>query len=358
MWILLRLVVSGIGFAIRYLTRQSRKLPLSSFSGISYSEQIFRSKGRVTGYRLSVPLESGVVFVLTREGGFDRWSKALGLSVEFQTGDPDFDRRVYVACDHPFFCRSLKENCKTREAVDLLLSGGFRRVWSDGKWLHASSDRVQEHSKFVPLLDTLKEGVSHAEAGMARRTSDDFAWRVLLVEALLWAMAGYAGASLLELITAPQDVHLDQSRLIWLGLGLSAVVGCGLIGLIVVFLQRSSRSHRVLWESSLLLLFSLPVFGIQGVSDVNRGGDQSPSVEMQVRVERKWTTVHRRRRGRRSVQHYASFRPESPGIPFPNRVRVTSTLYQSLPENQTIPVELGQGRLGLHYFRKINGREL
>jgi hypothetical protein len=58
---------------------------------------------------------------LLGEGGFDRLAKRIGYAIEPQTGDADFDRRIYLATDHAELGGALAARPEARRAIlDLL----------------------------------------------------------------------------------------------------------------------------------------------------------------------------------------------------------------------------------------------
>ncbi|WP_156035571.1 hypothetical protein [Caulobacter sp. UNC358MFTsu5.1] len=65
---------------------------------------------------------------LVREGGFDRLAKRIGYAVEPQTGDADFDRRVYLITDDDALARALGDSPEARRAVLDLLDLDISRI--------------------------------------------------------------------------------------------------------------------------------------------------------------------------------------------------------------------------------------
>ncbi len=355
MWILLRLIAMAIGFVARHLSWSRKREDNQSHHGIAYSEITSRHKGRVVKFEISVPLETGLVFVFTPEGGGDRFFKRLGLTEEFQTGDDSFDEKTYVGSDHPVLLNVLRGDRSFREIVGQMLAAGFFRVWSDGHRLFAESRDEKPASAWVGRLAQLKSLIEAASRSSRGRLADPFAARVLLVEALVWSIAGYAAVAYFQ-VFGDVGSHFSGLRLILPGLFVAVVTFAALLGVIVLILERSSRSHRVLVESQILLLLSLPVLGIETVADINRRLDVTPPVMVEVRVEEKWTTTSRRRRGGTRTHYHA--RLTSLGeITVPSPLKVPAGIYSSLVPGRSIGVEVGAGRLGFPYFRSVNGIE-
>lgn len=119
---------------------------------------------------------------------------------------------------------------------------------------------------------------------------------------------------------------------------------------------QSSSSHRVLVESQILLLLSLPVLGVQTVADINRRLDATLPVVVEARVEEKWTTVTRRTKGGTRT-HYHARLTSSGKIALPSPLKVPAGIYASLVPGRSIEVEVGVGRVGFPYFRAVNGIE-
>ena len=77
-------------------------------------------------FRLGLPCGSGFSLSLKPEGDLDRWSKAIGLTKECQTGDPAFDDTVYVLSDNPRLPSHAAARCKAaRRRSRLAVGGGF-----------------------------------------------------------------------------------------------------------------------------------------------------------------------------------------------------------------------------------------
>ena len=81
--------------------------------------------------------------VLRAENSLDRLGKRIGVNREIQTGDQDFDARVYVESDAPDqdLQRTLADD-RVRRAVRALLDGGAVRVELDPTGLTATQGMV------------------------------------------------------------------------------------------------------------------------------------------------------------------------------------------------------------------------
>jgi hypothetical protein len=59
---------------------------------------------------------------IRKEGVGDRMAKKIGLSVEAQTNDPEFDSNYYIDCDNNPFAKQFLSNIETRRIIEELLS--------------------------------------------------------------------------------------------------------------------------------------------------------------------------------------------------------------------------------------------
>ena len=353
MWILLRLIAMGIGFAVSRLNWSRKREDNNRIHGIAYSELKKTQNGRVTRFELSVPLDTGLVFVFTPEQGIDRLLKRIGLTEEFQTGDEGFDQNVYVGSEHPLLLNTLRNAAACREVVAQAFAAGFRRIWSDGRRLFAIAWQPLPAEHWVQKLARLGRAVELAASRSPGRLSDPFAARVLLVETALWSLAGYALVASLQMF-GDVGPHFDPFRLVAAGC-LASVPVFGVLGwAVLAFLQRSSRSHRVLVESGVLLALSLPVVGIQTAADLNRRFDSTPPVMVEARVDDKWSTTTKSTKGGRRTDYYARFTSLGE-LTLPSQLTVPVEIHRSLRKGRTASVEVGMGRLGFPYFRSVNG---
>ena len=354
MWILLRLAAAGVGFLIRLGSRFAAAGEERVFEGHRYNCHVSKKKGQVTSFRLSMAFPKGVVFGMTCERSWDAFFKSLGFSAEYQTGDATFDDKVYIACDNPAFCHALKNQPRHRELLLEFFAAGFYRIRSDGNRLMIEAKR-ELPDKWVVHLPEAQKLLLAALADTPSYLSDPFVWRALLVEAVIWSLAGYAVASGVDFAVHKQDFHVKPYSVIGYGVCASIALMALLMFAIVVFLQRSSRSHRILIESFVALLLSLPIAGIQLVSDLNRGLDGKPSLMATVEVQRAYEQVHRGRRGRRWYTYHMEIGPADSPVLLPLKIDISRTVYTSIQARKPISIEMGPGFLGLPWYRKING---
>lgn len=355
MWILIRISLALCGFAARYLYNLG-SWSQQTIGGRDFLEYVATSKKSVVKHCLGVEF-SGPAFVMTREAAWDRTFKFLGLSAEFQTGDEQFDRNIYIASDHPFFCDALRDSAAIRDQIQWLFANvtDAQRIVCNGKVLYLQGDSQLAREQAGKGIAALEQQLSSSLAHLPGRFTDSFAWRALVVESVVWSMAGYAIGAVLS-VSVHHDLYLDQWHLITYGGVLGVLALVAILALIVAFLQRSSRSHRILVECALVLLLALPLLGYQGVADFNRLADDAPPQIIETTVVRMWTEIHKTKRSSYTTYHIEVAQPlEAEGIVLPKQIDLTFDAYATLQEGEKFVVEVGTGKLGIPWYRKING---
>jgi len=352
MWISFRVLIALIAFAARFVSPFFRPKAKGSFAGQPWYERLEKSKqGDIESFRVGMPLPVPVGFRLQPEEPSDRWFKRMGLAHEFQTGDAQFDDAVYIACDHPALHRVLRQKEKARERVETVFAAGFRRIWSDGRilWIERYSDTAPA-PKDLEQLNNLRVALADLKSGLAW-SPDPFTFRVVAVEAITWSIFAYALGGAIEYFFDKTDIHVEPVELVAPGLAAGAVLFLALFGLIALFLRGSSRGSRILIEGIVLLALSVPIAGIQLVSDVNRAFDRSEPVTSRWVVKDKYTVSGRKR----TTAYYVVLGPAvgTSITDVPGKISVASSLYYGAQRGRQIELQISRGALGFPWYRRI-----
>ncbi|NDD91935.1 hypothetical protein EBZ37_07610, partial [bacterium] len=178
------------------------------------------------------------------------------------------------------------------------------------------------------------------------------------IESALWSIGGYAVAELIELFFQSQDHHLNLGKLLTLSLMTAAALLFVCVSLVFGLLKGSSRAHRIITESKLILVFALPISAFSALSDVNRYLDHEPGVVEQLQVEQ---LEKRRHRGRRGLYYYYTYRAHlrtkpnqlSPNLGQGRWIKISSEQYESASGKCTAILEVAPGRLGVPWIREL-----
>lgn len=358
MWIIIRLVLAAIGFVVR----QWRHRPLGQAAGEHKGMPYFvrkRSTKKTVSLSIGMPLMAPTWIRMHRESALDKFFKRIGVANELTTGDPTFDERVYVTCDHPAVATLLAGAPELRAAILAAFAHGCQSVRYDGSmvWMERMNAVVASPKLLDPLLalQTASEPLCEEPR---RWFADRFLWKALFVEGLIWSIAGYALGALLGYGVHNEDFHIWPSAVVWTGLQVALVALAALLGGIWLLMRGSSRGHRVVIESSIVLALGLPIAAIQAVGDSNRALDEAPARTLSVHASRCQVRTHGTRRKRYSYHALLTAEPRSapdaPDAPaMPADIEVSPELCGAIKPGSELELELGPGRWGIPWYRRI-----
>ena len=356
MWIVIRLVLAAIGFAIRIFAPR-RGLGTAQMAGDTpVYVNVHRSKGRrIVGFTIAIERKTPTWIRLHAENAIDRTFKAIGIANELQTGDSAFDRKVYVTCDHPHVATVLTESPDLRRAIVAMLDDGFRKIVFDGTTVRADRRASEEPSGNELLaLKAVSDAAWRLSEPPPSRAGDPFVWKALVVEGVIWSIGGYAIGAAIELAAVREDVHLATGPLWQTGILVALVGFLALLAVIVLWMRGSSRGHRVIVESVLVLLLALPVTSMQAVADTNRALDNAAPTIVERTYTRCETRRHRSRRSTRYSYHlYLSPPGNGDGPTLPSEIQITGSLCTAAQGSGVATMAIGPGRWGIPWYRWI-----
>lgn len=292
---------------------------------------------------------------LSLEGALDRFFKAAGFSREFQTGEEQFDRRIYIACDHPAIETLLQESREVRAAILDLLRNDDASIHADGEylWVRRPGDTLPSAME-VQHLATIRAGFAEIPSDSFRLLRDSFFWRALLVQSIAWSLAFYGLPAVIEMIVRWEPLYFDWGPVIRLGLLAAAGLFAGLAFLAWLILRGSSRAHRVFVESLVVLTIGVPLSSIEMVSDANILLDHSAAQEISVMVDSKYTTTSRGRRGRRTTHYHLRLNPAvDAAVKIPNEFTVSSAVYSQAARGSHLTIAVREGAFHFPWVEQI-----
>lgn len=351
MWVVLRLVLALVGFAIRMpWWRRRIGEPAGEYNGIPYWIRNRRSwlKRSKYDHRIGMALQSPTWIRMAYESSFDKLCKRIGIANEQSTGDARFDEDVYVTCDHPFVGALLATSAELRAAVRAALLKSYT-VHYDGSFIWLIDDWIDKPREAAPeLVDAIRRASAPLQdSELPGRFRDRFLAKAFVVEGFVWAMAAYASGTFIEHVWVGKEfVHASLFWLVMLGLGFAAVLFASLVAIIVWWMRGSSRGHRVIAESLIVLLFALPFAGIQLASDTNRELDTSAPV---VREGIARTCEVRPAKGEPIyLLHMQRVEP-----PVRDEIKVAKQICESVMRGTPVRFTVGAGFWGLDWYRRI-----
>jgi hypothetical protein len=326
-------------------------------AGVAYTPMT--NKQGLCAVTVGAPTRASVEFELKPESRLDRFAKGLGLSVEGQVGEPDFDRRLYLDCDDPYLLTGMRYDHDLPEALLDLFS--------------IRLPNVRGVSRLVCRGGTVRLVLqASGDLGDATRIAADVAPALLAVAARLDASAGtprrdplwMRAAVLLGIASGLFANGLVQSfRVGWNGLPntlddgslalYGAIGGATLLGLLLVatwsLLGRTSRAHLVLLQ---VLAFGGPgafATALTLARDLNMDADTAPATDYATQVVGTRTTHSRKGDTHRYVTLGAW-----PGSGGNQEIEVS---YDHFPPSGTpVTVRMHDGFLGMPWIESFEPR--
>lgn len=361
MWILAKVSIAGFAFIARLFSRTysflskelAEEFRYENITG--YIKPTTAKNGKVTHTTFFIPFRCSFSFKLTLESDTDRFFKQIGLAQEIQSGDRVFDQKIYIACDSLVFANKITNTPEVRSLMLELFEAGCRNIHSDGSYLAVAfyGDRTQEISLGERLAKIYKQ-IFDLNILTKRFPFEPFAIQAIVIESIIWFIAAYAIGEVVYLFTAREDVHLYPQQVLRHGLVFGLILAALLVSLIAVFMKGSSRGHRIIVESAIVLVLSLPITGVGLVADQNVSFDKNPPVLISRQLYDKQRMAHRRRGGTTYTYHlYLRPSQSTEQISVPDSISVPRATFDQAQRGDTVQIEIGQGWLNHPWYKNF-----
>ena len=374
MWILFKLfgklfgVLAVLGF--RFLQKgPGLSRPDGTHDGIPYYQSVMenRRRGIIYSHRITIPAKSPFAVSFHFETSVDRFFKSLGFANEIQTGDSQFDSKIYVTCDHTGVRELIRSHDGLRQAIlNLLKDRRSPQLVSDGKFLILRAqgephESVQQMAEALINFQKLFEQAT-SQIRWAPFWKDPFFYRALGAETLVWGLAGYGISNGLELVFSSESQILRPMALLGPSLLSGVLMTAAGVFLLMHWFKGSSRPHRILAEAGIVLSIGMPFLAFHLTSEWNQRMDLSSPVE-EVRPivdiqEKRHTSQRRRGVSRTTYTYHALFAPSTQlNSPLPESYwqEIPNHTYQQIQTKQiqSVKLVLGRGRLGVPWLKSL-----
>jgi hypothetical protein len=258
---------------------------------VLYLPPVPGKNGRPSSLGVSTPVDAAGEFKITRETWFDRLGKRLGLALEVQTGDEEFDRECYVRSDTPEFAEAYLGDPVKRVAIldmrrlgfpDVTLKEGTISVTWVGFDPH-KHDRPELTADAAARLILLGRNLpAHKPEFENRVGAHRKQWQVVL-----WVFLAVFALTVIGLGFYPPLSGWDLAS----RAALLVVVAGPVFAFVSALLLRGTSTSHYAWGGLMigtLLLFPLGGAGTAGL--LNGLQDTSPEVTHKPLIVEKYTT--------------------------------------------------------------------
>ena len=358
MWLLLKLIIMAVAFILRCLRKSfslnSSSTEVRTVHDIPVTITKIKGKHDLRKTLFSIPIKLPH-FILTRETEMDGVFKSLGFAEEFQTGDRHFDKRIYLACDHPVLHEFFRDDQKSRVLIATLFSHLCTSISSVGKDLILEfKGEVPEYGAILDSFTNLSLQFAQVDAKSYSRIKDPFTWKVLIIEAGVWSLLSYGYFSFMEYYIYEEDTYLEVFPLVKQGIWFGLAIAIALLMIIFFVLKGSSRGHRIILESIFVLGLAVPTSGISLVSDLNIHLDSRAGSIVEAKVINCFERSHRRKNSTYYTYHMVvEPLPSVETFNIPREISVTREVFNTLQTNGIVALEIGQGYLRHPWLKSI-----
>lgn len=350
-WLMIRLFLSAVGALLRLGTGKGKRGEKRTHKSQSVYVHTTTNKGRVTSLSLGVPYK-GPELRFSPESKSDRFFKALGLSTEIQAGDREFDDKVYVISNHPLVQTHLQLNKNARKNILDALENHCKEIVCDGDTLWMEMKHLEETDQDLDHLLELRSSLKELESSETKLYRDPFILRAVAIEAVIWSFAGYALGGLIDFAFSNKTVFLNRTDMLLSGLVTAGVLFALLLTITFLVMRGSSRGHRVVVESAIVLLISMPLAGVRLLGDLNIGLDKSPPREILVERVGKEKRLHKDKNGVHYTYHLHLGNHGSEMV-FPEEVQVESEVFARGGKDDQLVLVVRDGALSQPWLESV-----
>jgi hypothetical protein len=339
--------------------------------GLFGAKDVERSTGNGTIYQLhrkpgsrnspptllvKLQTDQNAAFRITRENWFDRLGKNLGLSLEVETGDAEFDNSCYLDSDMPDFLARLLQNADVREAVRQILQAGFTEIRAAENNIHAAwrgCNRNPEDvgSEFDYVADNLRLIVQRfPNEQLILESAFASSSKMKRVSSLLLT-AGVFAAALVLLASSTKYSPLDAKAMLVYSLSYSVPAAILICWAEIIWLRQRSSAHRDLLGILPFTLAAVLIGGYAVVSRINGGQDASPPAIHDAIVMEKYFTTSK------SSRNYHAVLQSWRGNGQKENISISKINYDRLaPNHSHALVTTKAGKLGFEWITRTEFR--
>jgi len=319
--------------------------------GITYRYKHFRGTDKAPPhFSITIPCSTPGAFTLKPETKFDRFFKKLGVNVEIDTHDPDFDETVYITSDTIPFTRQFLEKSENRRSIQDLFSLGFNLLKHDGKtltatWQNFPRQTRMETATMEKAVALMAVPVHNLPKITTYETEEPSTWKLKRLFAFAFPILVTVTGIVALILTFDTYEPLDPGKVFVNSLQYSLPLFVLFTWFSIHLLKGRSSSHRELITVFFICLFGFPLAGFGFNGYLNGVLDENPPAVHEVLVVNKYYS-----KSKNSYSYYArveSWRePEST-----EKLKVSKSYYNSLqPGTSVITITTKPGKFGFEWI--------
>jgi len=366
MWFLFG-IITILSFAIGVIIRNLQANWKGNHDRVDenqFSYKIVKNKYGIIGVMIGVEAPKSFNFRLKEEKWYDSIFTNIGLSVETQVGEDNFDKMVYIVSDDSVFLDFLKNSEHTRQSLLKLFNviaypvKRIKEVRCSNKklWIYYKTHGDLEDKDIkslakiaVPILDSIKNDLNDIRSNQTTPVKRDpfiFKASALLAVSSGLFVSGVIHFYRLNWENTPFLVYFSDP--LPLTLAISSSILLFLLILTVVLLGRSSRTHLVFIELILIGGIGLAANSYSVLRDVNMEYDTSNEITFPKRVISKHIS-----RSKNSTSYYIKV-VDWLDQTKTKSITIDQSMYNDLYSGSQIEISQKEGYLGYKWITNID----
>lgn len=284
-----------------------------------------------------------------RETGRDRFGKAIKLNREFETGDRDFDARVYIESDaKDDALREVLADPRARAALARLLDRGCQQVLLHEnacdikiKITNPKAEHLEAYREMLADLAEIADTLP-AFSGAVERKFWTFGAKVVTPAIVLLAVGGIGWA------IANTNYPTVTNDLQGVGALFGLAAWCALVPVAGFLLRGRSNSFRLFMVVICTQLFALPFTANAILQTSNAALDDAKVAHHVTTVKRMFTTS-----GKNSTYYHlvlSSWRRDLKEV----EVQVSYNQYENLAVGSKVPIDTKPGAFGWEWIVRVD----
>lgn len=241
-------------------------------------------------------------FEISKESKLDKLSKKIGLSREFQTGDPTFDSEFFVTSEDHILCSEVFTKSGIKELIRSAIKDSAIRIILKGNklTLKISPVRIQSFGETgfgeaaYKVLDAIAEALP-APSSVPKPISpiSTIRWsKIITLSPYILAITGIGLLISGLVVFEPVDtMPILQDSLKWAG-----ILFFGYILASYSLLKGRSSAHRELLIIFIVGLIACPLVAFGGAATLNGISDINDPQIIETQVTRKWEKTGRNKK--------------------------------------------------------------
>ena len=321
-----------------------------------------RTRYGITHLRIAIDCDKDLRCEFRHETGFHRLFKQIGLTKEHQTGNAEFDQKIYILSDSTAVQTLMSQSAVVAQSITALMnsekqSGQFEELVIQNGDMYVEykllgdaepkdlTPRLAELS--VPLMHAIQQEFQRATLPTPKYWMDAIGWRATTLSILFTSLAASAAFQFYAFQKKLGIQLTDHCRLFDDSLLLSACLSALALVLTIGLLGRTSRAHKSVLEA--LLIGSFAIWGnvYIAMKELTFGLDATPSQTVMATV-----TDKTMKKGSKGSKTY-SLELRLPNDPVTSRINVHSHFFNQTSPGSTVELKVKQGRLGYPWIEEI-----